>query len=253
MKKKHVSQTCFLSLANLRALLSLSLLGLLSVGLWLAMAPVARARVTTPVDLIQAGLPPGKTLTTASKPEFLAAVCAAVKEHRTVAPEITRTAVSAHREYAGDIVSTVLRCSADGDCAFVGRVVRAAIATAASEASIIQDAALAINPDCADAVQGGMPDGKEVLDGKEMLDGKETLAPPVEGPGDLFGPGTVNQAPLPGSVGGGGGGFNPQDQLIMVCDNGTQRTVRESQLNAFLAAHPGAFVGSCQPTPTTNR
>jgi hypothetical protein len=253
MKKAlAVSQATLLSSASRRVLLSFFVAGLLTIGFWLATAPAARARVTTPLDLIQAGLPPGKSITTATKPEVLAAVCAAVKEHRAIAPEIARTAISAHREYAGDIVATVLRCSPNVDCAFVARVVRSAIATAASEASIIQDAALAINPDCADAIQGGVPDGKEVLDGKEMLDGKQVLTPPGEGPAD-FGGGTINQVPLPGSIGGGGGGFNPGEQLLMVCDNGTQRSVRESQLGAFLRSHPGSFVGSCQPTPTTNR
>ena len=253
-KARAVSPTIFISFSKRRVLLSAFLLALLSIGLWMAAAPAARARVTTPVDLLQAGLPPGKTLTTATKPEFLASVCAAVKDHRNIGPEITRTAVSAHREYAADIVATVLRCSANGDCAYVARVVRAAIATAASEASIIQDAALAINPDCADAIQGGIPDGKQVLDGKEMLDGKEVLdgkealAPPAEGPGLFTGP--FNQVPLPGSVPGGGGAFNPGEQLVTVCVNGTQRSVRESQLSAFLSAHPGASAGSCQPTPT---
>ncbi len=207
---------------------SLVLLLALAGGFWFATQSASAARDLTPTEMIQEGLPPGKTMRNATKPEFLSAVCAAVKKHRPKAAAITKVAVSAHREYAGDIVATVLRCSSNPDCAFVGTIVSAAVQAAESEASVIQDAALAIAPDCADAIQGA----NDI---------------PGEGP-----TGPISQVPLPGSIGGGGGGSNPQEQLFMVCDNGTQRSVRESQLGAFLTSHPGAFVGSCQPTPTTN-
>ena len=78
--------------------------------------------------------------------------------------------------------------------------------------------------------------------------GRKRLAPPAEGPGLFTGP--FNQVPLPGSVPGGGGAFNPGEQLVTVCVNGIQRSVPESQLSAFLSAHPSASAGSCQPTPT---
>jgi hypothetical protein len=222
-----------ISKATARMSLSLLLTAILATGLWVATSPVARARAMTPAEMIQENLPPGKTMKSATKPQFLSAVCAAVKKHRDVAPEITKVAVSTHREYAGDIVATVLRCATNVDCEFVGAVVRAAVRAAPDEASTIADAALAIVPDCADAIQ-------------------QASNIPGEGP-DSFGGGPTTQLPLPGSTGGGGGGVNPEDQLILICDNGTQRTVRESLLGGFLSSHPGSFVGSCQPTPTTNK
>lgn len=230
------------SSATLRIVLSLVLTAAFAAGLWVATMPaVQAARTMTPTEMIQEGLPPGKTVRSAAKPELLSAVCAAVKKHRPQSAEITKTAIVAHRTYAGDIVATVLRCGPRDDCAFVGRVVGAAVVVAPAEASVIDDAALAIAPDCADAIQAAIErDGKDI---------------PAEGPGpDNFEGGLpTNQVPLPGSIGGGGGGFNPQEQLLLVCDNGTQRRVRESQLGAFLSSHPGSFVGSCQPTPTTNQ
>ena len=251
MKKLlRVSDGGLFSMVSAGMALSLLLTLALAAGLWVATLPAARAQTITPTEMIQEGLPPGKTMKSATKPELLSAVCAAVKKHRDVAPAITRVAIITHREYAGDIVATVLRCSPNVDCNFVATIVGSAMRVAPSEASVIDDAALALAPDCADAIQNATSqDGKDMLDGKDILEGKDI---PSEGPTD-FGGGPNNQLPLPGSVGGGGGGFNPQEQLFIVCDNGTQRTVRESQLGAFLSSHPGSFVGSCQPTPTTNR
>lgn len=235
-----VPESGLLSAANARTVLSLLLAAALGAGLWVGTVPVARgARTLTPAEMIQEGLPPGKTMKSATKPEFLSAVCAAVRKHREVAPEITKAAVAAHREYAGDIVATVLRCSPSLDCDFVGLIVTSAVRAAPSEASIIDDAALAVAPDCADAIQAATTKG-----GSDI---------PGEGPDNFGGGPPLNQVPLPGSIGGGGGGFNPEDQLLLVCDNGTQRTVAQSQLGAFLSSHPGSFVGSCQPTPTKNR
>lgn len=213
----------------------------LALGFWVATLPAAHAaRTMTPVEMIQEGLPPGRTLGTATKPEVLSAVCAAVKRHRPEAPAITEAAVAAHKNYAGDIVATVLRCSPSVNCAFVGTIVSSAILSAPDEASTIDDAALALAPDCADAIQNATE--------------RARAGDVAEGPAGFSSEGPSNQVPLPGSAGGGGGaGFNPQEQLVLVCDNGTERRVRESQLADFLGSHPGAFVGSCQPTPTTNQ
>ena len=222
------------SKATARLSLSLILTALLAAALWVATSPVVRAaRTMTPAEMIQENLPPGKTMKNTPKPQFLSAVCAAVKRHRDASPEITKVATGVHREYAGDIVATVLRCGANVDCEFVGAVVRAAVRAAPDEASTIADAALAVVPDCADAIQ-------------------QASNIPGEGP-DNFGGGPTTQVPLPGSTGGGGGGINPEDQKLLVCDNGTQRTVRQSQLGGFLSSHPGSFVGTCQVTPATNK
>ena len=224
----------------LRAVLYLFVTAALAGGLWLATVPAARARTLTPTEMIQENLPPGKTMKTATKPEFLSAVCEAVRRHRDAAGAITKVAVKAHHEYAADIVATVLRCSPNVDCAFVGRIVGEAVGEYPAAASEIDDAAIAIAPDCAGAIENAT-----ILDDKNI---------PAEGPGS-FGSGPSNQLPPPGSVegGNGGGGFNPTQRRILVCDNGTQRRVNENNLAAFLRAHPGSFIGTCQPTPTTNR
>lgn len=222
--------------------LSILLMAALTAGLWIATMPAAQARTLTPTEMIQEGLPPGKTMRNANKPEFLSAVCAAVKKHRPEASQIARLAVMTHHEYSGDIVTTILRCGSSRDCAFVGTIVTAAIQVAPSEVSVIQDAALAIAPDCADAIQAAT-----ILDSK---DAKDVGGIAAENPSYI---GPISQVPLPGSVGGGGGGINPGEQIFMVCDNGTQRSIRASQLGAFLTSHPGSFVGSCHVTPATNR
>lgn len=241
-----------LAKAGVTLLLAVSL----TSGFWLATSPVAHARLMSPAEMIEAGLPPGVQIKTAAKPEFLTAVCAAVKTHRNSAPAITKTAVDSHREYAGDIVATTVRCSRGEkiNCDLVSSIVAAAILAAPESAAVIDDAAVAIAPDCVDAVQNRTEsDGKQVLDGKEMLDGKELLSDiPAEGPSD-FGAPPANPPPPFSSIGGGGGGFNPSESFVMVCDNGRQRTIRESQLDLFLNQHPGAFVGSCEVTPATSR
>lgn len=226
------------------ARLGLSLLVTVALALtfWAITLPAARAQALSPLQLIQQGLPPGRTLGDASKSQVLAAVCAAVRQHREMAPDITQVAVRAHHEYAGDIVATVLRCSPNLDCDFAGTIVVAAVRVAQEDASIIDDAALAVAPDCADAIQ-------QATEQAANIPGEG----PAEGGGFNTG-GPIGAAPLPGTVGGGGGGgFNPQEQVILVCDNGTQRQVPENNLGAFLSSHPGSFVGSCQATPTTNR
>ena len=54
----------------------------------------------------------------ATKPEFLAAVCGAVKKHRPDASSITKIAVRTHHEYAGDIVATVATLQHSGRLQF---------------------------------------------------------------------------------------------------------------------------------------
>lgn len=220
----------------LRAVLYLFVTAALAGGLWLATVPAARARTLTPAEMIQENLPKGKTMQTATKPEFLSAVCEAVRRHRDAAGAITKVAVKVHHEYAGDIVATVLRCSPNVDCNFVGRVVAIAVIAYPAAASEIDDAAIAIAPDCAGAIENAT-----ILEGKDV-------------PGE-FGAGPSNQLPPPGSAegGNGGGGYNPTQRRILVCDNGTQRQVNEGNLVQFLRSHPGSFIGTCQPTPTTNR
>ncbi len=226
----------------------------LSSALWIATLPVATAAVISPTELIESGLPPGVMVNTAGKPQFLTAVCAAVKSNPTAVAAITKAAVTAHHEYAGDIVATAIRCANDGeeiDCDVTGAIVAAAIVAWPQSAALIDDAALATAPDCADSVQAQTEttrgDGKQVMDGKEMLGGKEVLEDiPEEGPGF----GAPNTPPF---FGGGGGGFNPEGSSVLICDNGRQRRILEANVQRFLNNHPGAHLGTCEVTPATAR
>ena len=173
-------------------------------------------------------------MTNATKTEFLAAVCAAVRKNRSSAAAIAPAAVSARREDVGEVVGTVLRCSAKSDCKLAGEVVTAAVFAEAAAATAIADAAIATAPDCADTIQDAA---------RRAASGPDNRA-------DSNAVGPDNQSPLPGSSAGVSEGFDPYERLILVCGNGTQRTVRESQLDGYLASHPGSFVGPCPPTPT---
>jgi hypothetical protein len=186
--------------------------------------------------MIEAGLPPGIMMKTASKPQFLTAVCGAVKDHRKAAPAIAETAVAAHREYAGDIVATVVRC-ANGNCELTAEIVGSAVAAAPDSAVAIDDAAMAIAPDCADAIQSATS--------------KSNQAPhePAEGPTDFGAPPTTN----PPSIIDTGGGSVPQNVVVSVCDNGQDRRIASGDVRHFLATHPGSFAGRCQVTPVTSR
>ena len=219
---------------------STALTVLFSLGLagafWIVTLPVALGRLMTATEMIEQGLPPGIVMKTASKPQFLTAVCAAVKEHRKAAPAIAETAVAAHREYAGDIVATVVRCS-NGNCELAGAIVAAATTADPDSAVAIDDAAIAAAPDCADAIQAATANvGRGGGEGATTFGG----SPPT------------TQPPFVGPV-GGGGGFDPNIATVLVCDNGIARFVPANLVARFIAAHPGSFVGACQITPATSR
>lgn len=224
----------------------------LTSALWVVTLPVATATLMSPTEMIESGLPPGVMINTAGKPQFLTAVCAAVKSNPNAAATITKAAVTSHHEYAGDIVATAIRCASgeEIDCDVTGAIVAAAIVAWPQSAALIDDAALATAPDCADSVQTRTEttrnDGKQVMDGKEMLDGKEVLDIPEEGP--VFG--APNTPPF---LGGGGGGFNPGNPIVLICDNGRQRRILGDNVQMFLDNHPGAYVGTCEVTPATAR
>jgi hypothetical protein len=178
------------------ALALLLALGLTS-ALWIATIPVAAARMMTATEMIEAGLPPGIVMKTASKPQFLTAVCAAVKLNRKAAPAIAETAVAAHKDYAGDLVATVVRC-ANGNCELNAEIVGSAIASAPESAVAIDDAAVAIAPDCADAIQAATS--------KSSREAREPLA---DGSSDIGAPPSTAQ-PILLDSGGGGGGAMPK-------------------------------------------
>jgi hypothetical protein len=212
----------------------------LTSALWITTSPMEAARMMTATEMIEAGLPPGILMKTASKPQFLIAVCGAVKDHRKAAPAIAETAVGAHHEYAGDIVATVIRC-ANGNCELTAEIAGSAVAAAPESAVTIDDAAVASAPDCADAIQAATSKASQ-----------EPHAPPAEdGSPDVGTPPSISPPVL--DTGGGGGGSNPQNAVVGVCDNGQDRSIASGDVRHFLATHPGSFVGRCQVTPVTSR
>lgn len=195
----------------------------------------ARGRELSPAELLAAGLPRRVNLQKATKSQVLGAVCFALRQRSNVASAITSIAVAAHRDYAAEIVGTVLRCSGKVDCDFVGEVVKAASAVDSDSATAISDAAIAKAPDCAERIRkAGRHEGKTA---------EETAAPEAS-PADK---------PIIGTSAGPDEGFDPHEELQLICDDGTQRAVRESLVEEFLRTHPGSVVGHCEPSPTTNR
>lgn len=206
---------------------------LLAAGYWTALLPAVLGREATAADLIADQLPSKKTPKNATKSEFLGAVCAAVRSRQSAAAAITQAAVTARRESAGEIAGTVLGCSGKINCESVGSIVAAAT-SAEGDAANIADAAMAKAPNCAETIREATRRGAKAND---------RTAP--EAP--------LEQGPLIGTSNGPDEGFDPHEQLNLVCDGGTQRAVRASQLDEFLHSHPGSFVGACQTTPPTNR
>lgn len=200
---------------------------LLATGFWSALSPFAFGREAAPADLIAEQLPGKKTLQNASKSEFLGAVCAAVRKRRSAAAIITQAGVTARHESAAEIVGAVLRCGGKSNCESVGSVVAAATAEEGDAVSIA-DAAIAKAPNCAETIREATRRGAKAIERAEPE--------PTPEQGALIG------------TSGSDEGFDPHEQLKLVCDDGTQRAVRASLLDEFIASHPGAVAGACQPT-----
>jgi len=206
---------------------------LLAAGFWMALLPTVLARELTAAQMIADQLPGGITLKSATKSEFLGAVCAAVRKRRSAVAAITQAAVMARRESAGEVVEAVLRCNGKSNCELVGSIVAAAT-TAEGDPKNIADAAIAKAADCAESIREA---SRRVT---KASDHAEAEAAP-------------QQSPLIGTSNGPDEGFDPHEQLNLVCDEGTQRAVRASQLDDFLRSNPGSFFGVCQPPAKTNQ
>jgi len=202
---------------------------LLGSGFWVLL-PATLAREMTASDMIADQLPARKTLKSATKSEFLGAVCAAVRKRGDAAAAITQAAVMARRESAGDIVEAVLRCSGKTNCELVGSIVAAAT-TAEGDPTNIADAAIVKAANCAETIREAARRAAKTSDRAEAV---------------------PEQSPLIGTSNGADEGFDPHEKLNLVCDDGTQRAVRTSQLDDFLRSHPGSVIGVCQPPSKTN-
>ena len=205
---------------------------LLAAGFSMALLPTVLARELTAAQMIADQLPGRITLKSATKSEFLGAVCGAVREQHGAVAAITQAAVMARRESAGDILEAVLRCGGKASCELVGSIVAAAAAAEGDPANIA-DVAMAKAPNCAGTIRDASRSGAKASDRAQV----EVVPEP---------------GPLIGTSNGPDEGFDPHEQLNLVCDNGTQRAVRASQLNDFLRSNPGSFIGVCQTPSKTN-
>ncbi|MEP6821158.1 MAG: hypothetical protein ABI946_02290 [Chthoniobacterales bacterium] len=191
---------------------------------WMASTPIAQAQNMSPEKMLQAEMPRGAAIASASKADFLSAVCSAVTKHRAAAPQIAAFAVQLHPEWKKDILRTVFRCLGTDDCRLLGRVLRAI--AVGDDASELTELAIELAPSCSSSFGGGQPD---------------------DGGGFSNAPGNLN--PPPGSIGGGGG----QGNVIAVCFNGVTRFFSPEGAAAFINANPGATLGACVVTPVQNR
>jgi hypothetical protein len=208
----------------------LPLLGL-GAGFWLLPLSEVSGRDPSPAELIQQGLSGRQTLKSASKVDLLSALCRAVRQRRTEAPAITSAAVTARPALAPEIVSRLLSCSGKLDCDFVGMIVSAAIGANNNAATAIGDAAVARAPNCADLVARLIKEAGRRAAGELEPSGTAANGSPDDA-ADVT--------------------FDPFESLILVCDNGTPRAIRQSLVDEFLHTHPGSFRGACsgKPWPT---
>ena len=122
---------------------------------------------------------------------------------------------------------------AEANCESLGLIVAAATTAVGSPANIA-DAAMANAPNCAETIREASRRGVKANEHVEA----ETAA---------------EQGPLIGTGSNGPDeGFDPHEQLNLVCDDGTQRAVRASQLDDFLRSNPGSFLGLCLTPTQTN-
>ena len=212
--------------ASLKTGLAFVLVFGLAPGFWFASLPIARAAQITPAEMIHSKLPANTTLSTATAPQLLEAVCKAVKQWPRDAGLIVRVAAGARQNLRVDILCAAIRCAREShslECSWVLDVVREWTNANPSLANQLIESVGECAPDCRDALQSS------------------TL-----GEGNFTNP-PININPPPGSVGGGGGG-----NVCLVCHNGNEIQIACSDLDNYLRSHPGDHAGPCQPTPITN-
>jgi hypothetical protein len=193
----------------------------LGFALWTATAPISVAQGSSPEQMIQQSLPQGRTMANATKPQFLSAVCSAVKNFRDAAPQIVRAAIEARSAWRNDIIRTAVRCLGNRDCDALNRVHNALVGAYPDDASAITELFGQLAQNC--DFGGGTPD-------------EGNYGNP---------PGNLN--PPPGSIGGSGG----QGNLVAICHNGRTIFVSPRAVQAHL--NHGDTLGACQVTPSQNR
>lgn len=206
------------------------LIGLaLGTAFWVASTPIASAQEMSATKMIESQLPQGKSTASASKQQYLAAVCEAVKKFRSAAPQIVRAAVEAHPNWKQDILRTAFRCLGSNDCRLLGRVLHGAIDGAGGrDASELTELGIELAPNCSGSFGGTRGGGEEE--------------------GNFGNPPGGNLNPPPGSIGGGGG----QGNVVAVCHNRHTIFVSPQGAQNHLRNHPGDTLGPCVVTQFQN-
>jgi hypothetical protein len=201
------------------------LIGLaLGTAFWAASTPSAQAAGMSPAQMIESHLH-GKTLANASKADFLAAVCEAIKKNKSSARGIMQVAVSAHPDWKNDLLKSAFSCAGNDDCRLLGQILHGAIDGSPGSAAGLTDLATALAPGCASAFGGA----------------------PVDTEGNFGNPPGINLNPPPGSFGGGG-----QGNIVAVCVNGQTLFVTPERAQELVNSGQGTL-GACQVTPVTNQ
>lgn len=208
----------------------------LAVVFWTAVPNILAANQgRTPAELLQAKLPGGATIASASDSQLLDAVCGAVKDSPSQAGLIARTAGGPRRDLRGKIICQAARCGGSGglsdpkgdakgaDCSWLVDIVHEWSKSDPDMANRLVESVGQCSPEC-----------------------RDLLLSPGEGPGN-FGNPPVNINAPPGSSGGGSGG-----NVCQVCHNGSNVQVACTDLDSYLASHPGDTSGACPATPSQN-
>ena len=192
-------------------------------------APANEGGGKTPAELIQAKLPAGTTLASASEPQLLDAVCKAVKQNPNQAELIVRTAGGPRKDLRAKMICMAVSCGhgfiedKGANCSWLVDIVQEWSKSDPDMANRLVESVGQCSPEC-----------------------RDLLVSPGEGPGN-FGVTPLNINAPPGSVGGGSGG-----NVCQVCHNGQNVQVACTDLSSYLASHPGDTSGACPATPSQN-
>lgn len=232
--------------------------GVITLGCFSAGDLFAQGAAQSPEQMLEQRIPGDKGLAKASKADLLAAVQATVQTNPAAIRRIVRAAVQAKPADAADIVVAAIGAlGREPDCNRAAAAVGAALRVRPKAAAQIQEAALQAAPACAVQIgSAGTASGTstdESEEGSENSDSQDGEGADGSGSSGNFRTAPATLMRLPGSVGGGGGGFDPQEGRVVICHNGNTLALPPPAAQAHLREHAGDTAGPCAPTPTTNQ
>jgi len=188
---------------------------------------------------IEAKLPGGGTLATASKEDVLVATAKSISEAKQAAPQIVASVLRVRHDFARDVVGVAMDALGTANCDAVAAVASAAIGADPDDAAAIVESTAGRAPNCSNTIErtaqlSGPTNSTKVASTVASASVKAASAP------------MVARAAQP-EQGGGQRGKCP------VCHNGHIVYLPCRQVSKFLRHHPGDTAGACNVTPTTNR